>query len=290
MIGQRIAHYSITAHLGSGGMGHVYQATDARLGRGVALKFLPEAFAHDPERASRFEREAKALASLNHPNIAALHGLEESGGRGFLVMELVPGQTLHERIHGQPMPMDEALSIARQIADALEAAHEKGIVHRDLKPANVKITPDGRVKVLDFGLAKLVTEEAGSDRSGQAALSNSPTIGALATHAGVILGTAAYMAPEQARGLPVDARADIFAFGCVLYEMLTGRPAFCSAIPIGRSCRRMCRHRFCVCCGSISKKIRAGGGRLLAMFDSTSSRRSPSQSSRRFRSRVHVDE
>jgi serine/threonine protein kinase/Tol biopolymer transport system component len=226
MIGQRIAHYSITAHLGSGGMGDVYQATDARLGRGVALKFLPEAFAHDPERASRFEREAKALASLNHPNIAALHGLEESDGRGFLVMELVQGQTLHERIHGQPMPIDEALSIARQIADALEAAHEKGIVHRDLKPANVKVTPDGRVKVLDFGLAKLVTDEAGSERSSQAAVSNSPTIGVLATHAGVILGTAAYMAPEQAKGIPVDARADIFAFGCVLYEMLTGRPAF----------------------------------------------------------------
>ena len=228
MIGQRIAHYSITAHLGSGGMGHVYQATDTRLGRGVALKFLPEAVAHDPERASRFEREAKTLASLNHPNIAALHGLEEFDGRGFLVMELVPGQTLHERIHGVAMPLDETLSIARQIADALETAHGKGIVHRDLKPANVKITPDGRVKVLDFGLAKLVTDDsdADTDRSSRAAVSNSPTISVLSTQAGVILGTAAYMAPEQAKGLSVDARADIFAFGCVLYEMLTGRPAF----------------------------------------------------------------
>jgi serine/threonine protein kinase len=226
MIGQRIAHYSITAHLGSGGMGDVYQATDTRLGRGVALKFLPEAVAHRPERASRFEREAKALASLNHPNIAALHGLEEFDGRGFLVMELVPGQTLHERIHGVAMPLDEALSVARQIAEALEAAHEKGIVHRDLKPTNVKITPDGRAKVLDFGLAKLVTDSGSDiDRSSRAAISNSSTI-SLATQAGAILGTAAYMAPEQAKGLPVDARADIFAFGCLLYEMLTGRRAF----------------------------------------------------------------
>jgi eukaryotic-like serine/threonine-protein kinase len=226
MIGQRVAHYSITAHLGSGGMGHVYQATDTRLGRSVALKFLPDAFAHDPERTSRFEREAKALASLNHPNIAALHGLEESDGRGFLVMELVPGQTLDERIHGHAMPLDETLSVARQIADALEAAHDKGIVHRDLKPANVKVTPDGRVKVLDFGLAKLVTDDTGTERARQAAVSNSPTLDALATHAGMILGTAAYMAPEQAKGLAVDPRADIFAFGCLLYEMLTGRPAF----------------------------------------------------------------
>ena len=208
-------------------MGQVYQATDTKLGRSVALKFLPDAFAHDPERTARFEREAKTLASLNHPNIAALHGLEESDGRGFLVMELVPGQTLDERIHRQPMSVDEALVVARQIADALEAAHEKGIVHRDLKPANVKITPDGRVKVLDFGLAKLVAEDADTPESARsAAVSNSPTMSALATHAGMILGTAAYMAPEQARGRPVDQRADIFAFGCLLYEMLGGRPAF----------------------------------------------------------------
>jgi serine/threonine protein kinase len=227
VIGQRVAHYSITAHLGSGGMGDVYQATDMRLGRSVALKFLPEAFAHDQERVLRFEREAKALASLNHPNIAALHGLEDACGQAFLVMELVPGETLHERIHRAPMALDEAVAVARQIAEALEAAHEKGIVHRDLKPANVKITPEGRVKVLDFGLAKLVAEEAhGLEQPRGAAVSNSPTMSALGTHAGVILGTAAYMAPEQARGRPVDQRADIFAFGCLLYEMLTGRPAF----------------------------------------------------------------
>jgi serine/threonine protein kinase len=225
MIGQRVTHYSVTAHLGSGGMGDVYQATDTRLGRNVALKFLPDAVAHDPERTSRFEREAKALAALNHPNIAALHGLEESDGRGFLVMELVPGQTLAERILGHAMPLDETLSVARQIAEALEAAHEKGIVHRDLKPANVKVTPDGRVKVLDFGLAKLVTDSE-TERARQAAALDSPTITLQATRAGVILGTAAYMAPEQAKGLVVDQRADIFAFGCLLYEMLTGQRAF----------------------------------------------------------------
>jgi non-specific serine/threonine protein kinase len=202
MIGQRIAHYSITAHLGSGGMGDVYQATDTRLGRGVALKFLPEAVAHRPERASRFEREAKALASLNHPNIAALHGLEEFDGRGFLVMELVPGQTLHERIHGVAMPLDEALSVARQIAEALEAAHEQGIIHRDLKPANVLLVRSTDVKIVDFGIAKL----PGVDQ----------------TQMGEVLGSIAYMAPEQRRGEPVDARADVWAFGVLLVEMLTG--------------------------------------------------------------------
>ncbi len=222
MIERRLGHYEITAHLGSGGMGDVYQATDTKLGRSVALKFLPEAFAHDAARIARFEREARALASLNHPHIAAIHGLEESNGRSFLVMELVPGQTLDDRIGRRPLPLDEALAIARQIAEALEAAHEKGVVHRDLKPANVKITPDGRAKVLDFGLAKLATP----DGDGSAPVANSPTLTAPVTHAGVILGTAAYMAPEQARGRQVDQRADIFAFGCVLYEMLTGQPAF----------------------------------------------------------------
>ena len=222
MIERRLGHYEITAHLGSGGMGDVYQATDTKLDRSVALKFLPDAFAGDAGRIARFEREAKALASLNHPHIAAIHGLEESNGRSFLVMELVPGQTLDDRIGRRPLPLDEALAIARQIAEALEAAHEKGIVHRDLKPANVKITPDGRAKVLDFGLAKLATPDG--DEAPR--LANSPTLTAPVTHAGVILGTAAYMAPEQARGRQVDQRADIFAFGCVLYEMLTGRPAF----------------------------------------------------------------
>ena len=187
----------------------------------VAIKFLPEAFSHDGERVARFEREARVLASLNHPNIAAIYGLEESGERKFLVMELVEGETLAQRIKRGPMPVDEALGIATQITDALEAAHEKGVIHRDLKPANVKVTPDGKVKVLDFGLAKAYETEAS-----KANLSQSPTLSMAATNAGVILGTAAYMSPEQAKGREVDRRTDIFAFGCVLYEMLTGRAAF----------------------------------------------------------------
>jgi len=221
MIGSRLAHYDITGHLGSGGMGEVYQATDSKLGRSVAIKLLPEAFARDSERVARFEREARVLASLNHSNIAAIHGLEESGERKFLVMELVEGETLAERIAHGPIPVDETLTIAKQIAEALEAAHEKGIIHRDLKPANAKITPDGKVKVLDFGLAKAFETE-----SANAKLSNSPTLSIAATNAGVILGTAAYMSPEQAKGRTVDKRTDIFAFGAVLYEMLTGRKAF----------------------------------------------------------------
>ena len=221
MIGTKLAHYEITSHLGSGGMGDVYQATDSKLGRSVAIKFLPEAFSHDSERVARFEREARVLASLNHSNIAAIHGLEESGERKFLVMELVDGETLAERIKRGPIPVDESLNIAKSICEALEAANEKGVVHRDLKPANVKITPDGKVKVLDFGLAKAFENE-----SANAALSNSPTLSMAATNAGVILGTAAYMSPEQAKGRPVDKRTDIFAFGCVLYEMLTGHAAF----------------------------------------------------------------
>jgi serine/threonine-protein kinase len=210
MIGTKLAHYEITRHLGSGGMGDVYQATDSKLGRSVAIKFLPEAWAHDEERLSRFRREARVLASLNHPNIAAIHGLEESGGRNFIVMEMVPGETLADRIAIEPLPVDAALGIATQIAAALEAAHEKGITHRDLKPANIKVTEDGTVKVLDFGLAK-VTESVVS-----AAASESPTFTIGATQAGMILGTAAYMSPEQARGKIVDKRADIWAFGVVL--------------------------------------------------------------------------
>ncbi len=243
--GTRIGSYEIVGAIGAGGMGEVYRARDTKLGREVALKVLPEAFASDAERLARFEREAKLLASLNHPNIAAIHGFEDSAGVHALIMELVEGQTLAEKIAGfvgagsispsgtqgvrfQPaptmgngIPLEDALPIAKQISEGLEYAHERGIVHRDLKPANVKITPDGVVKILDFGLAKaLAGETAAADPS------TSPTLSHLATQAGIILGTAAYMAPEQAKGKPVDRRADIWAFGCVLYEMLTGKHAF----------------------------------------------------------------
>jgi Tol biopolymer transport system component len=233
--GTRLGVYEIGAPLGAGGMGEVYRAHDTKLGRGVAIKVLTEAFAFDPDRIGRFEREAKVLASLNHPYIAALHGMEESGGRHFLVMELVEGETLADRIAGTArgrsapagLDVDDALRIARQIAEALEAAHEKGIVHRDLKPANVKITPDDGVKVLDFGLAKAMgPPETGPD-SAPAGLTHSPTLTfAGATQAGMILGTAPYMSPEQAKGRTADNRSDVWAFGCVLYEMLTGRRAF----------------------------------------------------------------
>ena len=223
MIGEKLSNYEIEELIGSGGMGDVYRARDLRLGRNVAVKVLPDVFAKDAERLGRFEREARVLASLNHANIAILHGFERAGDTHFLVMELVEGETLAERLARGPMPVKEALGVARQIAEALEAAHEKGIIHRDLKPANVKITPDGKVKVLDFGLAKAM----GEANAGNAALSNSPTMLSMAaTNAGMILGTAAYMSPEQARGENTDARTDIFAFGCVLYEMLTSRPSF----------------------------------------------------------------
>ena len=220
--GVRLGPYEIAAPIGAGGMGEVYRARDTRLNRDVALKVLPDTFAADPDRLARFRREAQVLAALNHPNIAAIHGLEETGGGvSALVLELVEGPTLADRIAQGPIPLDEALPIARQIAEALEAAHERGIIHRDLKPANVKVREDGTVKVLDFGLAKaLEGEPAAAD------VSQSPTLSVAATRAGVILGTAAYMAPEQARGKAVDRRADIWAFGCVLYEMLTGRRAF----------------------------------------------------------------
>jgi Tol biopolymer transport system component len=224
MIGQTLAHYRITAALGAGGMGEVYRATDTKLGRDVAIKVLPSEFAQDPERLARLQREATLLAALNHPHIAAIHGLEESDGNPFLVLELVEGEDLAERLKRGPIPIGEALEIARQIAEALEEAHEKGIVHRDLKPANVKVTPDGKVKVLDFGLAKAW---AGDPISGSSSdLSQSPTLAHSGTQAGVILGTAAYMSPEQARGKAVDKRTDVWAFGVLLYEMLTGRRAF----------------------------------------------------------------
>src|SRR5881296_70294 len=200
MIGTRLAHYEITSHLGSGGMGDVYQATDLKLGRSVAVKFLPESFAHDAERVSRFEREARVLASLNHPNIAAIYGMENWNDKKFLVIELVPGETLAERIKRGPIPVEETLGIAKQIAEALEAAHEKGIIHRDLKPANIKVMTDGKVKVLDFGLAKAYEQDPANTT-----LSNSPTMASMAaTNAGVIFGTAAYMSPEQAAGKLVD--------------------------------------------------------------------------------------
>lgn len=221
MIGRTIAHYKIAGAIGAGGMGEVYRATDTKLGRDVALKVLPAAFANDSQRMARFQREAQVLASLNHPNIASIYGLEESGTAPALVMELVEGPTLAERLAKGPLTVEEALPIAKQIADALEFAHEKSVVHRDLKPANIKITPEGVVKVLDFGLAKaLDAQDSVVD------ISNSPTMITAATQAGMILGTAAYMSPEQARGRAVDRRADIWAFGCVLYEMLTGKRTF----------------------------------------------------------------
>jgi serine/threonine protein kinase/Tol biopolymer transport system component len=225
--GTRIGPYEITGAIGAGGMGEVYRAHDSRLHRDVAIKVLPELVARDPERLARFEREAQVLASLNHPYIAHIHGVEESQGALALVMELVEGETLAERIARGPVPLDEAVPVARQIAEALEAAHDRGIVHRDLKPANIKVRPDGTVKVLDFGLAKAL--DASGSLSGIDAM-NSPTLTVRgATAAGVILGTAAYMSPEQARGKSADARSDIWAFGAVLYEMLTGQPLFAGA-------------------------------------------------------------
>jgi eukaryotic-like serine/threonine-protein kinase len=219
--GNKLGSYEIIVQIGAGGMGEVYRARDTKLNRDVALKVLPSAFAGNPERMGRFKREAQLLASLNHTNIAAIYGLEESGGVRALIMELAEGPTLAERILKNRIPLDEALSIARQIAEALEAAHEKGIIHRDLKPANIKITPEGAVKVLDFGLAKALEGEASVVDA-----SESPTLSLASTKAGVILGTAAYMAPEQARGSGVDKRCDIWSFGVVLFEMLTGKQLF----------------------------------------------------------------
>jgi serine/threonine protein kinase len=219
--GTKLGSYEILAPLGAGGMGEVYCARDTKLGREIAIKVLPEAFARDKARLARFEREARLLASLNHPNIATIHGLEQSGDVHFLVMELVPGETLGERVEEGALPIEATLPLFRQVAEALEAAHDKGIIHRDLKPANIKVTPEGKVKVLDFGLAKALRADAPTSD-----LSQSPTITRDATETGVILGTAAYMSPEQAEGKPADVRSDLFSFGVVLYEMLSGRRPF----------------------------------------------------------------
>ena len=217
--GTRLGPYEIVAPIGAGGMGEVYRARDTRLGREVAIKALPDAFARDKERRARFEREARLLGALNHPNLATLYGIEESEGALYLVLELIEGEGLDQKLAGGPLPFDEALGTASQIAAGLEAAHGIGIIHRDLKPANVKVRPDGTVKVLDFGLARTI-DPTGSDAT------NAATATSGGTQSGVVLGTAPYMSPEQARGKPLDRRTDVFSFGCVLYECLTGQRAF----------------------------------------------------------------
>ena len=225
--GTRLGVYEVTAQIGEGGMGQVFRATDTKLKRQVAIKILPPALGDDADRLARFQREAEVLASLNHPNVAAIYGIEESHDVRAIVMEFVEGDDLSQRIARGAIPLEEALSIAKQIAGALDAAHEQGIIHRDLKPANIKVRDDGTVKVLDFGLAKALAGHVGGSTSGDAALANSPTLTSPAmTQMGVILGTAAYMSPEQARGHAADKRSDVWAFGCVLFEMLTGRRAF----------------------------------------------------------------
>src|SRR6516162_6410426 len=216
-VGTQLGSYEVLSLLGRGGMGEVYRARDTKLKREVAIKTLPEEFSRDPERLARFQREAEALAALNHPNIAHVYGLEETANTRCIVMELVEGETLQQRLTRGAIPVEEALQIAKQIAEALEAAHERGIIHRDLKPGNIMLTADGKVKVLDFGLAKAIQGQQPTN------LSNSPTMLSAASMSGVILGTAAYMSPEQARGQAADHRSDVFAFGCVLYEMLTGQ-------------------------------------------------------------------
>jgi serine/threonine protein kinase len=221
LVDRVVSHYRIVEKLASGGMGVVYRAKDSHLNRFVAVKVLPDIFTNDPERLARFDREAKLLASLNHPNIASIYGFEQAEGKRFIVMELIEGETLSDRVKQRPIPVEECLKLALQISEALETAHEKGVIHRDLKPANIKITPEDKVKILDFGLAK-----AFADEQGQMNLSNSPTLSDAATQQGIILGTAAYMSPEQAKGKAVDKRADIWAFGVVIFEMLTGRQLF----------------------------------------------------------------
>jgi serine/threonine protein kinase len=272
-VGRHIGPYHVLSLLGSGGMGEVYRARDPKLSRDVALKVLPELFAQDRDRLSRFKREAQVLAALNHPNIAAIYGFEDSGGVQALVLELVEGATLAHRIARGPILLDEALLIAKQIAGALEAAHEHGIIHRDLKPPNIKLRPDGAVKVLDFGLAKALDSTArGSD------VSQSPTrTTSDATRTGIIMGTPAYMSPEHARGQTVDKRTDIWAFGCLLYELLAGRlsasryqirsSASSSASRIGRRCRPGRRRRSARCSS-------AAYGRMRVAVSETSATRS----------------
>jgi serine/threonine protein kinase len=220
LMGRRVGCYQVLSLIGAGGMGEVYRVHDTKLGRDVAMKVLPSNLVHNSERLARFQREARMLAALNHPNIATIYGLEDFDSVHCLLMELVPGDTLAERIRRGPLPIKEALKVGAQIAEALEAAHEKGVIHRDLKPANVKVTPEGRVKVLDFGLAKAFAGGVGPD------LSDAATLTVVGTEEGRILGTPTYMSPEQARGKAVDKRTDIWAFGCVFYEMLTGRQPF----------------------------------------------------------------
>ncbi|MCK4758851.1 MAG: serine/threonine protein kinase, partial [Candidatus Aminicenantes bacterium] len=225
MIGKTISNYKILEKLGEGGMGVVYKAHDTKLGREIALKALPEEFAQDRERLARFEREAKLLASLNHPNIATIYGLEESEGLNFLTLELVEGDTLAGKLTSGPLKVQDALEMCRQIAEALESAHQKGIIHRDLKPSNIKVTPEGKIKVLDFGLAKAFEVAEVGDAAGMDPY-KSPTMTVGSSRSGVIMGTAAYMSPEQARGKALDKRTDIWSFGCVFYELLTGRQLF----------------------------------------------------------------
>ena len=216
-----LGSHEIVGLLGAGGMGEVYRARDTKLNRQVAIKILPEAYAADPDRVARFHREAQAVAALNHPNIAGIHDLAESGGTKYLVLELIEGDTLADRLRRGPVPAEEALTIIKQVLEALEAAHEKGICHRDLKPANIKLTPDGVVKVLDFGLAKFMQSSSSAPN-----MTHSPTLSVAGTYPGVILGTAGYMSPEQAKGYEADQRSDLFSVGCILYELLSGRQAF----------------------------------------------------------------
>ena len=277
--GSHLGHYEILEPIGKGGMGEVYRARDTKLGRDVAIKVLPEEFSQDKERVARFEREAKLLASLNHPNIATLHGLEETGDTQFLVMEVIEGETLAQRIARGSVPIDETLALFKEIAEGLEAAHEKGVVHRDLKPANIKVTADGKPKILDFGLAK----EYGRDAS-DANLSESPTM-ARGTATGVILGTAPYMSPEQARGKEVDKRTDIWAFGCCLFEALTGTTPFVAdtvtdtlagssnVSRVGSAYPREHRQRSIVCCGDVWKKTAVDVSRPSGTHDSRSKTR-----------------